>query len=69
MRLCTAAFLSLKGKGLEYKDLLCLDSSADNQDPGCFGNAEVYKQRLNTKNQKGVKLRTMRIETKGLRKR
>lgn len=41
MRLCIAAFLSLKGKGLEFKDLLRLDIAADDQDSGCFGKAKI----------------------------
>lgn len=50
------AFLSLKCKGFEFKDLPCLDIAADNQDPVCSVEAEVQTQLLNTKNEKEIKL-------------
>lgn len=57
-----AAFLSLKCKGFEFKDLPCLDIAADNQDPGCFVEAEVQKQLLNTENEKEIQLDAVWVE-------
>jgi len=62
VRSCTAVFLSLRGKGLEFKALLCLDIAADSQDSGYFGKAETQNQLLNTKKEKGIKLYTVWIE-------
>lgn len=49
-------------KGFEFKDLPCLDIAADSQDPGCFAEAEVQKQLLNTKNEKEIKLDAVWVE-------
>lgn len=49
-------------KGFEFKDLPCLDIAADSQDPGCFAEAEVQKQLLNTKNENEIKLNAVWVE-------